>query len=48
MQPMPPPGSPPPEPNIPCAPKPVPVAPNPEQPVEQTGVESNTAPEDQA
>ena len=35
----------PPEPIIPCAQKPVPVAPNPEQPVEQTGVESNTAPE---
>jgi hypothetical protein len=43
MQPMPPPGSPPPEPIIPCAPKPVPVAPNPEKPESQTGLESQTA-----
>jgi hypothetical protein len=45
MKPMPPPGSPPPEPIIPCVTKPVPIAPNPEKPVEQEGVESNTAPE---
>ena len=31
------------QPIIPCVTKPVPVAPDPEQPVDQTGVESNTA-----